>query len=136
MATTEPTNTTTDHAPEAAAPAAQVDDAGVNAADDDDDEYTGIGHIPAQLVQSTESDTVRFRVGGQGDMEDACSPDHARAGLFSPTFHGGEVTYSRSDPPVPAALLRAAADGASSAPLAATSTALNDRGEGSGGLIG
>ena len=88
-------------------------------AEDDDDEYCGLGHIPAQILKSTESDTVRFRVGA--DDMGACSPDHGRGELLSPTFDGGEIAYSKSAPPVPAALLRSMAEGAAVAPPAAVS---------------
>ena len=74
------------------------------AADADDDEYTALGDIPAQVIRSTESDTIRFNVPGQDGPEGACSPDHDRGNLFSPTFLGGEVSYSKERPPVPAAL--------------------------------
>uniref|UniRef100_A0A7S1M5K8 Uncharacterized protein n=1 Tax=Neobodo designis TaxID=312471 RepID=A0A7S1M5K8_NEODS len=84
----------------------------------EDDEYAGLGHIPAQVMQSTESDTVRFRV--NPDETGAYSPEHGRGELLSPTFHGGEVAYSKSSPPVPAALLRSLANGATVTPPAAT----------------
>lgn len=81
-----------------------------DAAADDDMDTTPLGNIPQQLLDSTESDTVRFRISQPDDVA-PFSPEHGRGNLFSPTFDGTEVTYSRSRPPVPSALRRLSQDG-------------------------
>lgn len=74
--------------------------------DDDGDDCTPLGDLASkmpELVASTESER-RFHVPGC-DM-DNFSPDHFHRGLLSPAFNGGEVSYRKDQPPVPAALMR------------------------------
>jgi hypothetical protein len=72
--------------------------------EEEEDEYAGLGDIPLTLKASTEStDLVRLSVQHQGDY-DAYSPNHEDRGLFSPVFDGTEVSYRKSNPPLPAAL--------------------------------
>jgi hypothetical protein len=74
--------------------------------DTEEFDFQSFADIPAQLKQSAESDTVHMWV-EQQDF-DGCSPNHDR-GLLSPVFNGTEVSYSKSNPPIPAALLAAMA---------------------------